>query len=72
VRRINGIAEIYEREARDLVWSECRTTGDRALSSTLSGLRPQDRESSAAAEHMCSFFRFLFKAEKYAAFGTLN
>jgi hypothetical protein len=52
VLRINEIAEVYEREARDPVWSECRTTGDRALSSMLSGLRPQDRENNAAAEHV--------------------
>jgi len=56
VLRINEIAEVYEREASDLVWSECRITGgDRALSRTLSGLRPQDRESNAAEHNMHSF-----------------
>ena len=50
VLRVNKIAEFYEREARDLLWPECRTTGDRALSTRFSGLRLQDRESSSA-EH---------------------
>jgi transposase len=50
-RRIDDIAETYEREVRDLPWSEYRTTVvNRALSSALSGLRDQGRESTAAAE----------------------
>src|SRR5438445_6639438 len=48
-RRIQEIAEIYEREVRDLPWSEYRS-GDRALSSALFGVRDQGRESGAAGE----------------------
>src|SRR2546427_13073994 len=50
-RRIKEIAEVYEREVRDLPCFEYRTTvGDRAVSIALSGLRDQGRESRAAAE----------------------
>ena len=50
-RKIKEIAEVYEREVRDLPWSEYRTTVViELLSGALSGLRDQGRESSAAAE----------------------
>ena|ERR1700693_30307 len=49
-RKISEIAEVYEREVRDLPWSEySHDGGDRALSGALSGLR-DGREGGAAAE----------------------
>ena len=50
-RKISEIAEVYEREVRDLPLVRISHDGsDRALSSALSGLRDQGRESSSAAQ----------------------
>jgi transposase len=49
-RKISEIAEVYEREVRDLPWSEYRTTVVIELYRVRCPLRDQSRESSAVAE----------------------